>query len=73
MSDAQLAACLEVSLQSEVPNNTQSIERAVKLTTDLAAAEVTHADRQDGCALNKRALRQRYPGPVTKATFRSPM
>ena len=33
MSDAQLAACLEVRLKTEVPSHTQSTEQAVKLTT----------------------------------------
>ena len=72
LSDSQLAACLEVPLKTEVPNNTQSTERAVKLTTEAAAA-VMHVDRQDGYALNRRAFRQRCPGQVTRASFRSPM
>ena len=55
-------------LTTDVPNNTQSTERAVRLTTE-AASTVEGAARQDGHCLNKKAFRQRCPGQVTRETF----
>ena len=70
MDTAQLNACLLTPLRTGVPNNTQSTERAVKLTTEVAAA-VCGVERQDGCALNKLTFRRRCPGQMTTATFSS--
>lgn len=68
LDDGQLEACLTTPLVTGIPNNTQSTERAVRLTTEAAAA-VSGAARQDGLSLNKRAFRRRCAGQVTRATF----
>ena len=52
LSDADPCALMEQPCQTHVPCHTQSTERAVKLTTESAAA-VSGADRRDGYSHNK--------------------
>ena len=61
LSDAELSAFLEQPYRTRVPCHTQSTERAVKLTTESAAA-VSGTDRQDGYSHNKVAHRHRFCG-----------
>ena len=68
LDDSELASFQQQPLVTGIPLHTQSTERAVKLTTEAAAA-VSGAERQDGAALNKRAYRRQYPGQVTKKRF----
>ena len=56
--DDELNTHLDQPYRTGVPCHTQSTERAVKLTTESAAA-VSGADRQDGYSHNKVAYRRR--------------
>ena len=56
--EEQLNALLDEPLRTDVPCDTQSTERSVKLTTEAAAA-VKGTRRQDGYSLNKVAYRLR--------------
>ena len=65
LSDHELDELIVAPLKTGVPSHTQATERAVKLTTESAAA-VTGTARQDGYGLNKKEFRRRCAGQVTK-------
>ena len=69
LDDSQLEVCLATPLVIGIPSNTQSAERAVRLTTEAAAAAVSGTVRQDDLSLNKIAFRSRCPGQITNSTF----
>ena len=65
LSDLQIKDFTAVPLALKYPNHTQSVERAVKDTTEISA-RLTGEDRQVSEVLLRRVGRKKLPGAITR-------